>query len=142
MQTHVLTGLRGKRFTPEGFRPLEAKLVHQGFTAGPRLLAQPPAGGHGRPRHTLGREDGAQERLQLGGALDLDERPVRLQSHPRLPLSGVAHDVGQDGVGVREVSAERDGDRLTQSRGRRRRRRRRRTGVLTLRQQEHTSVMS
>lgn len=114
--THVFAGLRAERFTLQGLGPPEPKGVHQGFAVGARVLAQGSAGRAGPLRHTLRGEDGAQERLEVGGAAHLHEGQELNHLQARGVLRLVAQDVGQGGVGVRQVSAERHRDPLARRR--------------------------
>lgn len=111
--THLLAGVRAERFTPETLRPLEAKPVQHRLAAGSRLLTERPAGRSRFPQHTLGSVDGAQEGLYVGGAPGVDERRKRMNHQACVVLVLVAQDVGQDGLGVRQVFADGDGDPLT-----------------------------
>lgn len=119
-RTHVFAGLCAKRFTPQGVRPSEAKLVHQGFAAQLGLLAEPSAGSCSFSRHTLGNVDGAEERSQMSGAVHLYQREELVQFQACFLLSLVAPHVGHEGLGVGQVIAERNSDGLAGRRGHRR----------------------
>lgn len=99
----MLTGLCGEGVTLEPIRPREAKLVHHWLTAGPGLLAERPAGRPRPSRHTLGSVDGAQERLQVSGALHLYKRIKLLYFQTRILLICVAQNVGQHRLCVRQA---------------------------------------
>lgn len=54
----------------------------------------------------------------MSGAVHLDQWDKLVHLKASLLLSPVAQDVGQDGLGVRQVIAEGESDRLTGRRGR------------------------
>lgn len=112
-QTHVFAGLCAKCFAPQGVRPS----VHQGFAARLDLLAKSSAGRFSFSRHTLGNVDGAEERSQMSGAVHLYQVEELVHFEARFLLSLVAQHVGQDGLGVGQVIAERKSDRLAGRRG-------------------------
>lgn len=116
-QTYVFTGFCGERFTAETFWPLEPKLLQERFAARPGPFTQRSAGRPRFPRHTLWSVDGAQERLQVRGARRMYERRKGVHFQGGIILMFVAQDVGQDGLGVGQVFAEGNGDRLTHSCG-------------------------
>lgn len=116
-QTYVFTGFCGERFTAETFWPLEPKLLQERFAASPGPFTKRSAGRPRFPRHALRSVDGAQEIVHVRGALRMYERRKGVHFQGGIILMCVAQDVGQDGLGVGHVFAQRNGDRLTRSRG-------------------------
>ena len=93
--------------------PLEAELVHERLAALARALAQRAAGRQSLLQHGAhGRVHGAQEKLELGGALHLHQRVELVHLEARILLVRVAQQVGHDGLIVRDVGAQGDGNGL------------------------------
>lgn len=109
----MFAGLRGKCFTPEGFRPLEAMPGQHRLTAGLHGLTERSAGRLRSSLYTLRSVERAQELLQIRGAPHLYKWCKRFYLQVGVGLKRVSEDVGHGGLSVCQVFAERDCDRLT-----------------------------
>lgn len=103
----------GESLAAESLRPLETEFIHQGFTSLPCTLAQGPTWGYGLLQHRAYRRiHGAEEELKVRRALDLDQRVELVHLQSGVLLVRVAQEVRHDGLVVRDVGAQRDGDGL------------------------------
>ncbi|KAK2493776.1 hypothetical protein MC885_016331 [Smutsia gigantea] len=94
-------------------RPLEAELVHERLAALARALAEGAAGRQSLLQHCAhGRVHRAQKKLELCRALHLHQWVELVYLQARILLVRVAQQVGHDGLVVRDVRAQRDGDGL------------------------------
>lgn len=97
----------------ESLRPGKAEAVHHLLAAGARALAQRTAGRYrllddGAHR----RIDGAQEEAQVRAAFHFDERRVLVYLLAGVLLLLMVHEIRHDGLIVRDVHAEVNGDGL------------------------------
>ena len=99
--------------TVQVWRPLEPKLVHQLLAAVLSCQTERAAGRKWILKDCADRGvDGAEEDLQVGRALDLDQGVELVHLHPRLLLLAVPQQVGQDGLVVGDVGTQRYCNRL------------------------------
>ena len=99
--------------TVEVGRPLEAELVHQLLAAVLSCQTERAAGRKWVLKDCAdGGVDGAEEDLQVGRALDLDQGVELVHLHPCLLLLAVPQQVRQDGLVVGDVGTQRYCNRL------------------------------
>ena len=114
---HADLGVRavlGKEVAAHVLGPLEAELVHEALAAEAGARAHGAAGANW-PRvraHADGRVEGAEEELELGGAVEVDERPELVRLQRRRLLARVPQLVGHGRLVVLQALAHGHADGL------------------------------
>jgi len=95
-------------FAAQSLGPLEAELVHEGLAALSRALAQGATRRDGLLEHSANRRvHGAEEELQVHGALHFHQGVELVHLQPGVLLVGVTQKVRHNGLIVGDVRTER-----------------------------------
>lgn len=111
--THRYTVVLWERVTLQLVWPRDAEAGHQTLAAPFGSLTERPAGPLHLPRRALGGVHGAHEQADVHGAHALHHGVEEGHLHDRLSLTGVAQEVGSDGLVVGQALAHGYGDGLT-----------------------------
>lgn len=114
--TDLLCSMAGKVLTAQSFWPLEAKFIHEGFTALTCPLTNGSARWNGLLQDSAHRGiHRAEEEFELRGALDLHQRVELMDLQASILLAGMSQQIGHDRLVVCNVSAQRNGNRLAEA---------------------------